>query len=622
MFGLTDAVGRAALRAASYAAVCLLTVCTGTAIARAETRSLKIYHLHTHEKEDIAYKRNGRYLPEGLKKINWILRDWRKAQPINMDPRLLDLIWEAYRQSGSNAYINVVCGYRSPATNGMLRSRTAGVAKESQHMLGRAMDFYLPDVSLAKLRAIGLKMQIGGVGYYPKSGSPFVHFDVGNVRHWPGMSRRELLAVFPNGNTVHLPSDGKPLPGYEQALASYKSRKSSNSIQVANAGASPASSDGGGKTLFAMLFGGGADEEEDAADAEDTRFAPAKAARTEAAKPAREPAPAEVVARPARQEAVAVAAMVPTPKREVLPGGVPLPIRDTFDTTAPKTMVPPAGLTGETKPETIEVAALDLSRIPLPSAAPVRESSLVAEAMKVPVPSQPADAPHQGGEALLAALETSPDADEIAANEAGQLAYSIPTPRIRPPFASILKREMPSAGTIDEVRAITETANAQTPVAKALQASAAPIPTMDGRPSLPAERHPAAKVVIASLEAHPKPAPAFAAAAKPVAVPAGKTARFQRRAFDTQTTMAVAASSAPRISQQAIGDRIRMADLAVADLGQRADMKRTGRPNADRLVRKAPGSVPATGFTSERAAGFPDGFAGSAADVTPTVKAD
>ena len=119
-----------------------------------------------------------------------------------MDPRLIDLVWSVYRAVGARDYIHVVSGYRSPATNSMLRSRSKGVAKKSQHMLGKAMDFYIPGVSLKKLRETGMKMQIGGVGYYPRSGSPFVHMDVGNVRHWPRMSRRELVAMFPNGKTL------------------------------------------------------------------------------------------------------------------------------------------------------------------------------------------------------------------------------------------------------------------------------------------------------------------------------------------------------------------------------------------------------------------------------------
>lgn len=219
--------------------------------AQAETRSLKIYYVHTKERGEIVFKRNGKYDPEGLKRLNYFLRDWRRNEPTNMDPRLFDLIWTVYQLSGARDYIHVVSAYRSLATNNMLRSRSknTGVAKHSQHTLGHALDFFLPDVNLSKLRAIGLRQQVGGVGYYPKSGSPFVHMDTGSVRHWPRMSRGELLALFPNGRTLHVPSDGKPLQGYQQALAEYKMR-SGMPIQIA--AAEPKKKSGG---LFSGLFG-------------------------------------------------------------------------------------------------------------------------------------------------------------------------------------------------------------------------------------------------------------------------------------------------------------------------------------------------------------------------------
>jgi len=75
------------------------------------------------------------------------------------------------------------------------------------------------------------------------------------VRSWPRMSRKELVSLFPKGNTLHLPTDGKPLPGYNQALADYKARVTSTSIQVA--GGSRAS---GGGNVFAGLFGGDDDK--------------------------------------------------------------------------------------------------------------------------------------------------------------------------------------------------------------------------------------------------------------------------------------------------------------------------------------------------------------------------
>jgi uncharacterized protein YcbK (DUF882 family) len=202
--------------------------------AAAEERSLFVYHLHTKEKATIVFKRNGKYDAAGLASLNKMMRDWRTNQPTKMDPKLFDLLWEVQRKSGSSEPINIVGGYRSPATNAMLRRRSSGVAKNSQHMKGNAVDFYIPGVQLAKLRALGLHAGMGGVGYYPSSGSPFVHMDTGSVRHWPRMTRQQLVAVFPKGGTLHVPSDGKPLPNYAQALSAYKARKAGAPIAIAS----------------------------------------------------------------------------------------------------------------------------------------------------------------------------------------------------------------------------------------------------------------------------------------------------------------------------------------------------------------------------------------------------
>jgi len=261
-----------------------LSMLFSSAEAFAETRTLKLFFVHTNERAEITFKRNGRFQQDGLNKLNQFLRDWRRNEPTKMDPRLFDLVWQIYNKVGGSDYIHVVSAYRSPATNSMLRSRSRGVARKSQHMLGKAMDWYLPGVKLATLRATALRFEAGGVGYYPRSGSPFVHTDVGNVRHWPRMSRKELLAVFPDGKTIHVPSDGRPLPGYEQAVAAYEARKrSGGSIQIAS---SSSSSGRRGKTLFGMLFGGGADEEEDTGESSIAVASAAKPSRTVAAKPA------------------------------------------------------------------------------------------------------------------------------------------------------------------------------------------------------------------------------------------------------------------------------------------------------------------------------------------------
>lgn len=230
-----------------FAGTCLLAGSVGA--AHAEVRSLNLINTHTQERASIVFKRNGVYDQNGLRELNRLLRDWRRNEVTRMDPALFDLVWEVYRDTGAHEPIRIVSGYRSPTTNNALRSRSRGVAKFSQHMLGKAMDFYLPDVPLAKLRETGMKKQVGGVGFYPTSGSPFVHMDTGSVRAWPRMTREQLVRLFPNGNTAHLPADGNPLPGYQTALAQVEARKAHGGS------ASSSSSSGGG--LLAALFGGG-----------------------------------------------------------------------------------------------------------------------------------------------------------------------------------------------------------------------------------------------------------------------------------------------------------------------------------------------------------------------------
>jgi uncharacterized protein YcbK (DUF882 family) len=189
------------------------------AIAEGDTRTLSFHHVHTGEDITVTFKRNGRYDPAALKKLDWFMRDWRKEQSTQMDPRLFDILWQVYRETGATQPIQIICGYRSPSTNAMLRARSSGVARRSQHTEGHAIDFFIPGVKLATIRAIGLKLQRGGVGFYPSSGSPFVHMDTGSIRHWPGISREQLAKIFPDGRTVHIPSDGKPMRQFALALA-------------------------------------------------------------------------------------------------------------------------------------------------------------------------------------------------------------------------------------------------------------------------------------------------------------------------------------------------------------------------------------------------------------------
>ncbi|MBM3577895.1 MAG: DUF882 domain-containing protein [Alphaproteobacteria bacterium] len=247
--------------------LCLTTLApkiTETAVANGDTRTIHLYHAHTHESISATYLVNGQYDSNVLQQLNWFLRDWRRDEPTNMDPRLFDVVWEAYRSAGvGDQVVNVVSAYRSPETNAMLRARSRAVAKYSQHMLGKAMDTTMPGLPMSQVREIGMRMQRGGVGYYPNAGTPFVHLDVGNVRHWPRMSYDELVRLFPDGKTVHLPTNNQPLARYEEARAEIEARGDGAYVVA------PRRTFGG---FFAMLFGGGGGGEED--DAEVTTPAP------------------------------------------------------------------------------------------------------------------------------------------------------------------------------------------------------------------------------------------------------------------------------------------------------------------------------------------------------------
>lgn len=216
--------GSRVCRAALCAAVLTLTavaVIGQTAGASAEDRTLSLYEIHTKETLTVTYKRDGVWDEDALKKLNWFMRDWRVNEPTTMNRELIDLVWTLHQRLGSKEPIHLVSAYRSPRTNEKLRRSGGGQARRSQHTLGKACDIHFPDVPVKTLRASALIQEVGGVGYYPTSGIPFVHVDVGNVRMWPRMPRLELAALYPEGKTGYVPSDGRRITkrDYETALA-------------------------------------------------------------------------------------------------------------------------------------------------------------------------------------------------------------------------------------------------------------------------------------------------------------------------------------------------------------------------------------------------------------------
>jgi uncharacterized protein YcbK (DUF882 family) len=199
---------------------CAALSCAAAGVRAAEaTRTIHLYNIHSQETLVSTYKKDGKYVPAEMEKINWVLRDWRKNEATTMDPELIDLLWEVHNELGSKQPIHIISGYRSRGTNDMLRKSVGGQAKESRHILGKAADVHFPDVPVKALRYSALIREKGGVGYYPTSAIPFVHMDIDRVRAWPRLPRAELALLFPRGSTQHVPSDGVPISREDVRIA-------------------------------------------------------------------------------------------------------------------------------------------------------------------------------------------------------------------------------------------------------------------------------------------------------------------------------------------------------------------------------------------------------------------
>ena len=155
-----------------------------TAPAKLAARHLKFDNLHTGEKLALDYWAGGAYEPQALEAINHVLRDFRTGAVHAIDVKLLDLLHDLNARLETDAAFQVISGYRSPQTNGLLHERSSGVAAKSLHMQGMAIDIRVPGRALTALHDNALAMARGGVGFYPSS--DFVHVDVGRVRKWSG----------------------------------------------------------------------------------------------------------------------------------------------------------------------------------------------------------------------------------------------------------------------------------------------------------------------------------------------------------------------------------------------------------------------------------------------------
>ncbi len=614
--------------------------------AHAEVRALSLINTHTQERATVVFKRDGSYDQNGLQELNRLLRDWRRNEVTRMDPALFDLVWEVYRRTGASEPIHIVSGYRSPATNNLLRSRSRGVAKLSQHMLGRAMDFYLPDVNLSTLRETGMKMQVGGVGFYPTSGSPFVHMDTGSVRAWPRMTRDQLVRLFPDGKTAHLPADGSPLPGYQTALAEVESRKAK--------GGGPVESSSSGGGLLAALFGGGSSSSSGgsrvasvASDDDEEGAAPAPAPRSRGQELRQGPLPPgsnpKILARNDETPpgvSVAPAAAKPTKPVQMAMAAEPVPVpppAPPVPTTVAKgslvampvagnqaAMMPrgaPAPVAGEARPSRFGPVGNELPPgwVQGPSGRPIGEA-----ASSAPQPQQVAFSPNL--KPIAVPLPTAKPGSErdvpmVVASYAGRalapIAVSLPRPR---PNGSMHVAGLGDDGRPDPHAAIAALTGERDDVPMLGYAAA------DAAPAMPPMQASEAPVQVSALPPLSPAAQASIGARNETRVAALGPIAAQPNMDRAVRAKADRAAAAPMVSKpivktdRATGERV--FDVASATAGEDfAQLKHPDQASLDTLIAK-PRLTLAMGFARTLDGFGPQGFAGPAVVALPVVRTE
>ena len=147
---------------------------------------LWMVRMDTGEEYKEAYADQGRLVVPGYNRLCHALRDLKEVpahQVVRMDVKLLNLLFATQqwlKVHKQERPIVVTSAYRSRRSNG----RTEGAQKNSMHLDGKAVDFYIDGLPVKYLASLVKFFQEGGVGMYPDR--HFVHVDTGVPRFWRG----------------------------------------------------------------------------------------------------------------------------------------------------------------------------------------------------------------------------------------------------------------------------------------------------------------------------------------------------------------------------------------------------------------------------------------------------
>src|SRR5258708_29192605 len=162
------------------AGLCVVGGIAAGAAPLATPRRLKLKNVNTGETFEGAYRDGAGPIPAALEDLTQLLRDHHVDKTGPLDIAALDFLADVMAATGQSSAL-ILSAYRTPETNARLARTRFGVAEQSQHMYGRALDVSF-DRRLADARNAARLMRRGGVGWYPTS--HFIHIDTGPMRNW------------------------------------------------------------------------------------------------------------------------------------------------------------------------------------------------------------------------------------------------------------------------------------------------------------------------------------------------------------------------------------------------------------------------------------------------------
>lgn len=152
--------------------------------SKSKAKKLHLFSVNTKKTINIEFFENGKFIKEGLQEIYKLMGDRRTGEIAKIDTDLITSMYELQTKLNTSKPIDVLSGFRSPETNEQMAKTTKGVAKDSYHTHGQAVDLSVRGISIGEIHKITQNIHSGGIGYYPTSG--FIHIDVGPNRHWHG----------------------------------------------------------------------------------------------------------------------------------------------------------------------------------------------------------------------------------------------------------------------------------------------------------------------------------------------------------------------------------------------------------------------------------------------------